>query len=45
VKSLALMDVYGRVARQLLELAVEEDGKLVVHEKLTQQDIASRVGA
>jgi len=45
VKSLALMDVYGRVARLLLELAVEEDGKQVVHEKLTQQDIASRVGA
>lgn len=45
VKSLALMDVYGRVARLLLELAAEEDGKLVVNEKLTQQDIASRVGA
>lgn len=45
VKSLALMDVYGRVARLLLEMAVEEDGKLVIHEKLTQQDIASRVGA
>ena len=45
VKSLALMDVYGRVARLLLEMAVEEDGKLVVSEKLTQQDIASRVGA
>ena len=45
VKSLALMDVYGRVARLLLKLAVEEGGKLVIHEKLTQQDIASRVGA
>lgn len=45
VKSLALMDVYGRVARLLLELARKEDGKLVIHEKLTQQDIASRVGA
>ena len=45
VKSLALMDVYGRVARLLLELAVEEGGKLVIDEKLTQQDIASRVGA
>jgi len=45
VKSLALMDVYGRVARLLLELAVEEDGKLVVDEKMTQQDLASRVGA
>jgi CRP/FNR family cyclic AMP-dependent transcriptional regulator len=45
VKSLALMDVYGRVARLLLELATEEDDRLVIHEKLTQQDIASRVGA
>jgi CRP/FNR family cyclic AMP-dependent transcriptional regulator len=45
VKSLALMDVYGRVARLLLELAREEGGKLVIREKLTQQDIASRVGA
>lgn len=45
VKSLALMDVYGRVARLLLELATEEEGKLVIREKLTQQDIASRVGA
>jgi CRP/FNR family cyclic AMP-dependent transcriptional regulator len=45
VKSLALMDVYGRVARLLLELGVEEDGKLVVRDKLTHQDIANRVGA
>lgn len=45
VKSLALMDVYGRVARLLLELATEEEGKLVINEKLTQQDIANRVGA
>ena len=45
VKSLALMDVYGRVARLMLELAVNEDGRLVINEKLTQQDIASRVGA
>jgi len=45
VESLALMDVYGRVARLLLELATEEDGKLVIDEKLTQQDIANRVGA
>ena len=44
VRSLALMDVYGRVARLLLELAEERDGKLVVDEPLTQKDIASRVG-
>lgn len=45
VKSLALLDVYGRVARLLLELSVEDSGKRVVPERLTQHDIASRVGA
>jgi CRP/FNR family cyclic AMP-dependent transcriptional regulator len=45
VRSLAMMDVYGRVARMLLELAVEKDGKMVIPERLTQKDIASRVGA
>jgi CRP/FNR family cyclic AMP-dependent transcriptional regulator len=45
VRSLALMDVYGRVARLLLELAEEEDGKLVIRENLTHKDIAARVGA
>jgi CRP/FNR family transcriptional regulator, cyclic AMP receptor protein len=44
VRSLALMDVYGRVARLLLELAEERDGRLVVSEPLTQKDIATRVG-
>jgi CRP/FNR family transcriptional regulator, cyclic AMP receptor protein len=45
VRSLALMDVYGRVARLLLELAEDKDGRLVVTESLTHKDIASRVGA
>ena len=45
VKNLALMDVYGRVARLLLSLAKEDGGKLVVPERMTQQDIADRVGA
>jgi CRP/FNR family cyclic AMP-dependent transcriptional regulator len=45
VKSLALMDVYGRVARLLLELAEESSDGLVIAQRLTQQDIASRIGA
>jgi CRP/FNR family cyclic AMP-dependent transcriptional regulator len=45
VRSLALLDVYGRVARLLLELAETQDGKRVIPEKLTQREIANRVGA
>lgn len=45
VGSLALMDVYGRVASALLQLAKEQDGKLVIREKLTHQEIANIVGA
>ena len=44
-KSLALLDVYGRVTKALLDLAVPQDGKLVIPGKLTQQEIADRVGA
>ncbi len=45
VKSLALMDVYGRIARILLSMASEEGDKLVISQKLTQKEIANRVGA
>lgn len=45
ISTLALMDVYGRVASTLLELAISTNGKLVVGEKLSQQDIANMVGA
>jgi CRP/FNR family cyclic AMP-dependent transcriptional regulator len=46
LKSLALSDVYGRMARLLNALAQPAaGGRLVVPEKLTQQDIADRVGA
>ena len=45
VKDLALLDVYGRVARLLLNMAVEKGGKLLIPDKLTQQEIAERVGA
>jgi CRP/FNR family transcriptional regulator, cyclic AMP receptor protein len=39
------MDVYGRVARLLLELAEEANGGFVISQRLTQQDIANRIGA
>jgi CRP/FNR family cyclic AMP-dependent transcriptional regulator len=45
VKSLALQDVYGRMVRVLMELSDEAGGERVVREKLTQQDIAERVGS
>ncbi len=46
VKSLALMDVYGRVARTLLNLATQaEDGTMVIEQKLTQRELANMVGA
>ena len=45
VKSLALSDVYGRLVKLLLTLAVDRGDGLVVPEKLTQQDIAERIGA
>jgi len=45
VKSLALQDVYGRVVHLLDELSIAFEGKRIVAERLTQQDIAERVGS
>jgi len=45
VKTLALMDVYGRVAKTLLGMAEHENGHLVIENRPTQQDIANRIGA
>lgn len=45
VKSLALDDVYTRIRRLLQDLAVTEGERSVVPERLTQQDIADRVGS
>lgn len=46
VASLALVDVHGRVARVLLECAVREpDGKRIISEKISRQDVANMVGA
>ena len=45
IRSLAMLDVYGRVSRMLLDLAVEQEGHLVIPEKLTQKEMAGRVGS
>jgi CRP/FNR family cyclic AMP-dependent transcriptional regulator len=45
IGSLALMDVYGRVARLLMEMAEDVDGEKVVTKKLPKQDIAKMIGA
>ena len=46
IESLALMDVYGRVARALLEFAVEDaEGNAVIRDKVSRLDLAKMVGA
>jgi CRP/FNR family cyclic AMP-dependent transcriptional regulator len=44
VSSLALLDVYGRVVRTLLDQS-EEQGDVLVTDKLTQQEIGNMSGA
>jgi CRP/FNR family cyclic AMP-dependent transcriptional regulator len=45
IESLALVDVYGRVARLLLEMAETQNGRKVVTRRITRQDIAKTIGA
>ncbi len=45
VRSLALLDVYGRFRKLLMDLAVEINGQKTIQEPLTQQEIANRIGA
>jgi CRP/FNR family cyclic AMP-dependent transcriptional regulator len=45
IESLALMDVYKRIANLLLQLAEPQDAKWVIEEKLTHQEISNRVGS
>lgn len=45
VRSMALQDVYGRMVRVLTELSDPVGEERVLRNKLTQQDIADRVGA
>ena len=46
ISSLALVGVYGRVAKVLLDSAVPDDsGALLIRDKVSRQDIAKMVGA
>src|SRR5262245_15105487 len=45
IESLALLDVYGRVARTLLDMAEEMSGVLIIRNKVSRQDLAKIVGA
>ena len=45
VSDLALLDVYGRVARFLLENAVDDGGRRIISNVASQQEIAKRVNA
>ncbi len=45
VGDLSLKDVYGRFLKFVEENAVERDGRHVIEERLTQHDIAARIGA
>ena len=45
IESLALLDVYGRVARVLIEFSENVDGRQVIKGKLPRQDIAKMIGA
>lgn len=44
-RNLALLDVYGRIVRLLLDASSHENGSRVVKDKITHQQIAARVGS
>ena len=45
IGSLALLDVYGRVARLLLDMSETIEGEKIVTKRLPKQDIAKMIGA
>ncbi len=45
IETLALLDVYGRVARVLLDFSENVNGERVVKSKLPRQEIAKMIGA
>ena len=45
IGSLAMLDVYGRVARLLLDMSESVNGQRVVTKRISKQDIAKMIGA
>lgn len=45
IESLALLDVYGRVARLLLDMSEVVDGLRIIKKKISKQDMAKMIGA
>ena len=45
IETLALLDVYGRVARVLLDFSRDQGGQRVIRSKLPRQEIAKMIGA
>ena len=45
IESLALIDVYGRVARLLIEMAQPQDGQWIIEKAPPKQEIARMIGA
>ena len=45
VQSLSLLDVYGRLRQNLMQLSVEKAGKRVIDEPMTHQEFANRIGS
>jgi CRP/FNR family cyclic AMP-dependent transcriptional regulator len=45
IESLALIDVYGRVARLIIDMAEQIDGQWVVQKAPAKQEIARMIGA
>jgi len=45
IGSLALLDVYGRVARLLIDMSENVNGQRIVTKRLPKQDIAKMIGA
>ena len=45
IESLALLDVYGRVARLLLDMSEVVEERRVVKKKISKQDMAKMIGA